>query len=107
MYSSAVIKNVAITNVLEFFWMDMMGKPIVVISGADLLDEVCDETRFDKSTRGNPWINAINLASLAFSAAPIPEPVTLVLSRILMVVSAVALEMHSRTKLVLLLSSNC
>ncbi|BAT61360.1 putative bifunctional P-450/NADPH-P450 reductase 2 [Variibacter gotjawalensis] len=34
------------------FWMDMMGKPIVVISGADLLDEVCDETRFDKSTRG-------------------------------------------------------
>lgn len=34
------------------FWMDMMGKPVVVVSGADLLDEICDETRFDKSTRG-------------------------------------------------------
>jgi cytochrome P450 / NADPH-cytochrome P450 reductase len=34
------------------FWLDMMGKPIVVVSGADLVDELSDETRFDKSVRG-------------------------------------------------------
>ena len=34
------------------FWLDMMGKPIVVVSGADLVDELSDETRFDKTVRG-------------------------------------------------------
>ncbi len=34
------------------FWMDMMGKPMILISGADLAHEVCDETRFDKTVRG-------------------------------------------------------
>ena len=34
------------------FWMDMMGTPIVLVSGADLVQELCDETRFDKSVRG-------------------------------------------------------
>ncbi len=34
------------------YWLDMMGKPIVVVSGADLVDELSDETRFDKSVRG-------------------------------------------------------
>ena len=34
------------------FWMDMMGTPIVLVSGADLVAELCDETRFDKSVRG-------------------------------------------------------
>src|SRR5258708_39852171 len=30
----------------------MMGKPIVVVSGFSLIDELCDETRFDKSVKG-------------------------------------------------------
>jgi cytochrome P450 / NADPH-cytochrome P450 reductase len=34
------------------YWLDMMGKPIVVVSGADLVAELSDETRFDKSVRG-------------------------------------------------------
>ena len=34
------------------FWLDMMGKPLVVVSGFDLVDELCDEQRFAKSTRG-------------------------------------------------------
>ena len=34
------------------FWLDMMGKPMVIVSGFDLVDELCDETRFEKSTRG-------------------------------------------------------
>jgi len=34
------------------FWLDMMGTPIVLVSGADLVAELCDETRFDKSVRG-------------------------------------------------------
>ena len=34
------------------FWLDMMGTPIVFVSGADLVQELCDESRFDKSVRG-------------------------------------------------------
>ncbi|MEO1323893.1 MAG: cytochrome P450 [Pseudomonadota bacterium] len=34
------------------FWLDMMGTPIVFVSGADLVAELCDEKRFDKSVRG-------------------------------------------------------
>ncbi len=34
------------------FRMDMMGKPMVIVSGADLVDELCDESRFDKAVRG-------------------------------------------------------
>jgi cytochrome P450/NADPH-cytochrome P450 reductase len=34
------------------FWLDMMGKPLVVVSGFDLVDELCNEERFAKSTRG-------------------------------------------------------
>jgi cytochrome P450 / NADPH-cytochrome P450 reductase len=35
------------------FWLDMMGAPIVVVSGHDLVDELSDETRFDKVVRGS------------------------------------------------------
>jgi cytochrome P450/NADPH-cytochrome P450 reductase len=35
------------------FWLDMLGTPIVVVSGADLVDELCDEKRFDKAVRGS------------------------------------------------------
>ncbi|MEO0607652.1 MAG: cytochrome P450 [Pseudomonadota bacterium] len=34
------------------FWLDMMGTPIVFVTGADLVAELCDEKRFDKSVRG-------------------------------------------------------
>src|SRR5438477_8344588 len=35
------------------FWLDMMGAPLVVVSGADLVDELSDEKRFDKLVRGS------------------------------------------------------
>jgi cytochrome P450/NADPH-cytochrome P450 reductase len=35
------------------YWLDMMGSPLVVVSGADLVDEISDEKRFDKSVRGS------------------------------------------------------
>src|SRR6202046_3902183 len=35
------------------YWLDMMGAPLVVGSGADLVDEISDEKRFDKSVRGS------------------------------------------------------
>ena len=34
------------------FWLDMMGAPIVIVSGHDLVEELSDEKRFDKAVRG-------------------------------------------------------
>ena len=34
------------------YWLDMMGNPVVIVSGYSLVDELSDESRFDKSTRG-------------------------------------------------------
>ena len=34
------------------FQLDIMGTPLVFVSGADLVAEVCDEKRFDKTVRG-------------------------------------------------------
>jgi cytochrome P450/NADPH-cytochrome P450 reductase len=34
------------------YWLDMRGKPLVIVSGYELVDELCDESRFDKSVRG-------------------------------------------------------
>ena len=34
------------------FRLDMMGTPLVVVSGADMVAEICDESRFDKAVRG-------------------------------------------------------
>ncbi|ABE39056.1 cytochrome P450 [Rhodopseudomonas palustris BisB5] len=34
------------------FWLDMMGAPLVIVSGYDLVDEISDEKRFDKAVRG-------------------------------------------------------
>src|SRR6266567_2053020 len=34
------------------FWLDMMGAPLVIVSGHDLVDELSDEKRFDKAVRG-------------------------------------------------------
>ncbi len=35
------------------FQLDMMGTPIVIASGVDLVTELCDEERFDKAVRGS------------------------------------------------------
>jgi cytochrome P450 / NADPH-cytochrome P450 reductase len=34
------------------FWLDMRGAPIVFVSGFSLVEELCDEKRFDKAVRG-------------------------------------------------------
>lgn len=34
------------------FWLDMLGTPIMIVSGPELVNELCDETRFDKTVRG-------------------------------------------------------
>ncbi len=34
------------------YWLDMMGVPMVIVSGADLVDEISDTSRFDKAVRG-------------------------------------------------------
>jgi len=34
------------------FWLDMMGALLVIVSGHELVDELSDETRFDKAVRG-------------------------------------------------------
>src|SRR5215471_484006 len=34
------------------YWLDIRGKPFLFVSGFDLVDELCDEKRFDKSVRG-------------------------------------------------------
>ncbi len=35
------------------FQLDMMGTPLVIVSGAKLVHELCDESRFDKAVRGS------------------------------------------------------
>jgi cytochrome P450/NADPH-cytochrome P450 reductase len=52
--ASAPIQNlVALARELgPIFQLDMMGKPITVVSGYSLVDELSDESRFDKSVRG-------------------------------------------------------
>jgi len=34
------------------YWLDMPGMPVIVVSDPSLVDELCEEKRFDKSTRG-------------------------------------------------------
>lgn len=34
------------------FWLDMRGRVLVMVSSLALVEELCDETRFDKSVRG-------------------------------------------------------
>ncbi len=34
------------------YWLDMMGTPIMIASGPEIVKELCDETRFDKTVRG-------------------------------------------------------
>jgi cytochrome P450/NADPH-cytochrome P450 reductase len=52
--SSAPVQNLTrlARELGPIFWLDMMGNPFVVVSGHDLVDELSDEKRFDKSVRG-------------------------------------------------------
>ncbi|SHN63469.1 bifunctional cytochrome P450/NADPH--P450 reductase [Bradyrhizobium erythrophlei] len=52
--STAPVQNLArLTRELgPIFWLDMMGAPLVIVSGHDLVDELSDEKRFDKTVRG-------------------------------------------------------
>jgi cytochrome P450 / NADPH-cytochrome P450 reductase len=52
--SSAPVQNLTrlAKELGPIFWLDMMGAPLVVVSGHDLVDELSDEKRFDKAVRG-------------------------------------------------------
>jgi len=52
--STAPVQNLArlAKQLGPIFWLDMMGSPIVIVSGHDLVEELSDEKRFDKAVRG-------------------------------------------------------
>jgi cytochrome P450/NADPH-cytochrome P450 reductase len=52
--STAPVQNLArlARELGPIFWLDMMGSPIVIVSGHDLVEELSDEKRFDKAVRG-------------------------------------------------------
>jgi cytochrome P450 / NADPH-cytochrome P450 reductase len=52
--STAPVQNLArlARELGPIFWLDMMGAPVVFVAGHDLVDELCDEKRFDKAVRG-------------------------------------------------------
>lgn len=56
----SVDKNQPLQSLMELtrengpiFQLDMMGTPLVIASGADIVHELCDEKRFDKAVRGS------------------------------------------------------
>ena len=53
--SSAPVQHLArlAKELGPIFWLDMMGAPLVIVSGHDLVDELSDEKRFDKAVRGS------------------------------------------------------
>src|SRR6195952_1216339 len=53
--SNAPVQHLArLTKELgPIFWLDMMGAPLVIVSGHDLVEELSDEKRFDKAVRGS------------------------------------------------------
>jgi cytochrome P450/NADPH-cytochrome P450 reductase len=52
--STAPVQNLArlAKQLGPIFWLDMMGAPLVIVSGHDLVEELSDEKRFDKAVRG-------------------------------------------------------
>src|SRR6202140_3401455 len=54
--SSAAVQNLArlAKELGPIFWLDMMGAPLVIVSGHDLVDELSDKKRLDKAVRGPP-----------------------------------------------------
>src|SRR5262245_4256485 len=53
--STAPVQNLAqlARELGPIFWLDMMGAPLVIVSGHDLVEELSDEKRFDKVVRGS------------------------------------------------------
>src|SRR5437899_11714826 len=52
--SSAPVQNLArlAKELGPIFWLDMMGAPIVIVSGHDLVEELSDAKRFDNAVLG-------------------------------------------------------
>src|SRR6476620_6771603 len=52
--STAPVQNLArlARELGPIFWLDMMGAPLVIVSGHDLIEGLSDEKRFDKTVRG-------------------------------------------------------
>ena len=52
--STAPVQNLArlAKELGPIFWLDMMGAPLVIVSGHYLVNELSDEKRFDKAVRG-------------------------------------------------------
>jgi cytochrome P450/NADPH-cytochrome P450 reductase len=73
--SSAPVQNLArlAKELGPIFWLDMMGAPIVIVSGHDLVDELSDEKRFDKAVRG-PLRRVRAIAGDALFTADTSEP---------------------------------
>ena len=73
--SSAPVQNMMrlAKELGPIFWLDMMGNPFVVVSGHDLVDELSDEKRFDKSVRG-PLRRVRTIAGDGLFTAQTSEP---------------------------------
>src|SRR3954452_2412739 len=73
--STAPVQNLArlAQELGPIFWLDMMGAPLVVVAGHDLVDELSDEKRFDKAVRGPLRRGGAIAGGGLFTADP-PEP---------------------------------
>jgi cytochrome P450/NADPH-cytochrome P450 reductase len=73
--STAPVQNLArlAKELGPIFWLDMMGAPLVVVSGHDLVDELSDEKRFDKAVRG-PLRRVRSIAGDGLFTADTNEP---------------------------------
>ena len=73
--STAPVQNLArlARELGPIYWLDMMGAPIVIVSGAGLVDELSDEKRFDKAVRG-PLRRVRALAGDGLFTADTTEP---------------------------------
>src|ERR1700678_3609841 len=73
--STAPVQNLArlARELGPIFWLDMMGAPIVIVSGHDLVDELSDEKRFNKAVRG-PLRRGGAGAGDGLVTAPTPGP---------------------------------
>src|SRR2546423_5523826 len=73
--STAPVQNLArlAKELGPIFWLDMMGAPLVVVAGHDLVDELSDEKRFDKAVRG-PLRRVRAIAGEGLSTADTTEP---------------------------------
>ncbi|HKO70053.1 MAG TPA: cytochrome P450 [Bradyrhizobium sp.] len=73
--STAPVQNLArlAKELGPIFWLDMMGAPLVIVSGHDLVDELSDEKRFDKAVRG-PLRRVRSIAGDGLFTADTSEP---------------------------------